>query len=44
MFFIYVITAVCATTLGSIAEIGGGVIIKHVLDALRDYNLSTVGV
>lgn len=44
MFFIYFITAICATTLGSLAGLGGGVIIKPVLDALGDYNLSTVGV
>lgn len=44
MFFIYFITAICATTLGSLAGLGGGVIIKPILDALGDYNLSTVGV
>ena len=44
MFFIYFITAIFATTLGSLAGLGGGVIIKPVLDALGDYNLSTVGI
>lgn len=44
MFFIYFITAICATTLGSLAGLGGGVIIKPILDALGDYNLSTVEV
>lgn len=44
MFFIYFITAICATTLGSLAGLGGGVIIKPILDALGDYNLGTVGV
>lgn len=44
MFFIYFLTAICATTLGSLAGLGGGVIIKPILDALGDYNLSTVGI
>ena len=44
MFFIYFITAICSTTLGSLAGLGGGVIIKPILDALGDYNLATVGV
>lgn len=43
MFFIYFMTAICATTLGSLAGLGGGVIIKPVLDALNNYDLSTVG-
>lgn len=44
MFFIYFITAVCATVLGSLAGLGGGVIIKPVLDALGNYDLATVGI
>ena len=44
MFFIYFMTAICATTLGSLAGLGGGVIIKPVLDTLNNYDLPTVGV
>lgn len=43
MFFIYFMTALCATTLGSLAGLGGGVIIKPVLDTLNNYDLGTVG-
>lgn len=44
MGIIYFIIVLAATTVGSIAGIGGGVLIKPILDALADYNLSTIGV
>ncbi|WP_297596353.1 sulfite exporter TauE/SafE family protein [uncultured Cetobacterium sp.] len=44
MFFTYFLTAITATILGSLAGLGGGVIIKPVLDAFGHYDLSTVGI
>ena len=44
MKLIYFFIALGATTLGSMAGLGGGVIIKPILDLLGDYNLSTIGV
>lgn len=44
MYVIYFIIAVLSTTLGSLVGLGGGVIIKPVLDALKDYNLFTVSI
>lgn len=44
MGIIYFIIVLAATTIGSIAGIGGGVLIKPILDALADFNLSTIGV
>lgn len=44
MSFIYFLTSIIATTLGSLAGLGGGVIIKPILDTLGHYSLSTVGV
>ena len=44
MKFIYLLIALIATTLGSMAGLGGGVIIKPILDFLGDYNLSTISV
>lgn len=44
MKFIYLLIALVATTLGSMAGLGGGVIIKPILDFLGDYNLSTISV
>jgi len=41
---IYLIIALLATTLGTMAGLGGGVIIKPVLDALGDYDVFVVGV
>lgn len=41
---IYFIIALFATTLGTLAGLGGGVIIKPVLDALGDYNVFVIGV
>ncbi|MBC2850611.1 sulfite exporter TauE/SafE family protein [Cetobacterium sp. 8H] len=44
MFFTYFLIATFATILGSLAGLGGGVIIKPILDTLGHYDLSTVGV
>ena len=44
MNLIYLFIALVATTLGSMAGLGGGVIIKPILDFLGDYNLSTISV
>lgn len=44
MIIIYFVIALLATTLGSMSGIGGGVIIKPILDFLGDFNLSTIGV
>jgi uncharacterized membrane protein YfcA len=41
---LYFLIALCATTIGAIAGLGGGVIIKPILDFLGNYNLSTIGV
>ncbi|MGL4106959.1 sulfite exporter TauE/SafE family protein [Clostridium sp. LP20] len=44
MNFTYLLIALMATTLGSMAGLGGGVIIKPILDFLGDYSLSTISV
>lgn len=44
MILAYFLIALGATTLGSMAGLGGGVIIKPILDFLGDYNLSTISV
>lgn len=41
---IYFLIAIAATTAGSIAGIGGGIIIKPLLDILGDYGVRTVSV
>lgn len=41
---IYFLVGIIATTIGAISGIGGGVIIKPVLDILGDYNIATIGV
>lgn len=43
-FLIYFILALFATTIGSLTGMGGGVIIKPLMDALGDYNAQTIGV
>jgi uncharacterized membrane protein YfcA len=42
--FIYLLIAVGATIIGAIAGIGGGVIIKPMLDFIGDYSVSAIGV
>lgn len=41
---IYFLVGLIATTIGAISGIGGGVIIKPVLDILGNYSISTIGV
>lgn len=44
MGLLYFIIVLIATTAGSIAGIGGGVLIKPILDALAHYDVTTIGV
>lgn len=44
MIIIYFLVGFLATTAGAIAGLGGGVIIKPVLDALNHYDVATIGV
>lgn len=44
MILIYFLVALFSTICGSMAGLGGGVIIKPVLDFLGDYNIATIGV
>ncbi|MFB1052235.1 TSUP family transporter [Paraliobacillus sp. JSM ZJ581] len=44
MFVLYFMIGLFATTLGAIAGLGGGVIIKPVLDFFGHYDLSTIGI
>lgn len=44
MFILYFIIGLFASTVGAIAGLGGGVIIKPVLDLLGQYSVSTIGV
>lgn len=44
MSILYFLIALMATILGSMAGLGGGVIIKPLLDLLGNYNLSTISV
>ncbi|MFV0503402.1 MAG: sulfite exporter TauE/SafE family protein [Lachnospirales bacterium] len=41
---LYFIIAFIATTLGAIAGLGGGIIIKPILDLMGDFNLGTISV
>lgn len=41
---IYLMLAVFATTVGSLTGMGGGVIIKPLMDVLGDYNVQTIGI
>lgn len=43
-YIIYFIIAICATTLGSLTGVGGGVIIKPLLDVFNDFNVETISV
>ncbi len=42
MVLIYFLVALLSTICGSMAGLGGGVIIKPVLDFLGDYNIETI--
>lgn len=44
MIIIYLIVAFLATTIGSMTGMGGGVIIKPVMDLISDYPVETVGI
>lgn len=44
MALIYFLVALIATIIGSMAGLGGGVIIKPVLDSLGHYDITTIGV
>ncbi|MEG0297705.1 MAG: sulfite exporter TauE/SafE family protein [Clostridium sp.] len=44
MLLVYFLISILATTLGAMAGLGGGVIIKPLLDFLGDFNLSTISV
>jgi len=44
MVLVYLLVALGATIVGAMAGLGGGVIIKPVLDFIGDYNVSTIGV
>jgi len=41
--FLYLIVAFFSTTIGAISGLGGGVIIKPVLDAIGQYDVATIG-
>lgn len=43
-FLIYFLLALGATTVGSLTGMGGGVIIKPLMDVLGDYNVQTIGI
>lgn len=43
-YIIYFLLAVSSTTVGSLTGMGGGVIIKPLMDALGDYDVQTIGV
>lgn len=43
-YLIYFILALFATTVGSLTGMGGGVIIKPLMDVLGDYNVQTIGI
>ena len=40
---LYFVIAICATTVGALTGMGGGVIIKPVLDLLGNYDAATIG-
>lgn len=44
MISIYFVIALLATIIGSMAGLGGGVIIKPILDFLGDYNIATINI
>ncbi|MCH1969832.1 hypothetical protein [Romboutsia hominis] len=44
MNIIYFLVGIIATTIGAISGIGGGVIIKPVLDTLGNYDISTISI
>ncbi len=44
MMFLYFIVAITATIFGSLVGLGGGVVIKPVLDAIGTYDLTTIGI
>jgi len=44
MIILYFAIALLATTFGSLVGLGGGVVIKPVLDALGTYDLTTIGI
>ncbi|MBQ8765208.1 MAG: sulfite exporter TauE/SafE family protein, partial [Clostridia bacterium] len=41
---IYFLLALFATTIGSLTGMGGGVIIKPLMDVLGDFDVQTIGV
>lgn len=43
-FIIYFLLALFATTVGSLTGMGGGVIIKPLMDVLGNYNVQTIGI
>ncbi|MPQ44881.1 sulfite exporter TauE/SafE family protein, partial [Clostridium tarantellae] len=44
MGIIYFLISIMATTIGAMAGIGGGVIIKPILDVMGDFTISTIGI
>ncbi|WP_062320313.1 hypothetical protein [Halolactibacillus sp. JCM 19043] len=44
MAVLYFLVALVATLLGSLAGLGGGVIIKPILDLLGDFDLATISI
>ncbi|KAB8126583.1 sulfite exporter TauE/SafE family protein [Gracilibacillus oryzae] len=42
--FLYFVIGLSASTIGAVAGLGGGVIIKPLLDLLADYDLATIGI
>lgn len=43
-YLIYFLIAIAATTAGSMTGMGGGVIIKPVMDVLHDFDVETIGI
>lgn len=43
-YLVYFLIAIAATTVGSLTGMGGGVIIKPVMDVIRDFDVQTIGV
>ena len=41
---VYFLIAICATTVGSLTGMGGGVIIKPLMDVLHGFDVQTIGV
>ncbi len=44
IYLIYFLLAIFATTVGSLTGMGGGVIIKPLMDVLGDFNVQTIGI